>query len=84
MTELYRRNVQFKRDLPKYRFALRKWLWRGKKTMDKEVFKRGEVVRVIDQLILEWEWRCGCWPLGIGRFFAEPPDDFIKRMLSWE
>ncbi len=80
MTRAYRRNRQFRKDLPKYRFALRKWMWRDKKRMTSAVQLRWQTVRYLEDRIFDWDVHCW-FPFN---FFIEPPDNLIKEVLSWD
>ena len=75
----HRRNTLFKKNLPLYRFALRKWMWRGKKRMTQDVHQRWEIVREIEHRIFYWQTQLN-W---LDWFFIEPPEDYIKEVLSW-
>lgn len=79
MIGLYRRNVEFKKNLPKYRLALRRWMWRDKKAMTPDVHRRWMIVSNVETLIVEWEYHENF----ITRFFIKPPDTQIKEVLSW-
>ena len=79
MTKLYKRNVQFKKDLPKYRFALKKWAWRGSKKITLVVYHRLLITQAAEIHISSWKQRENF----ITRFFIEPPDQWIKEVLSW-
>ena len=79
MFELRRRNLKFKKDLPFYRFALRQWMWRGKKKMNRQIFERWEIMKRVEVLIFEWE----CHEGFITRFFIAPPDEWIQEILKW-
>jgi len=76
----HRRNEKFSKNLPLYRFALRKWMWRGKKRLNEEAYMRWQVIQTIEKQV--YQWRCdevywGSW------FFIEPPEETIKDVLSW-
>jgi hypothetical protein len=74
----YQRNEDFKKNLPAYRHALRIWMWRDKKKMTTDVFIRWQIVRELETDIIKWG--TAGW---LARFFIEPPEKDIKKVLSW-
>jgi hypothetical protein len=75
----HRRNEKFSKNLPLYRFALRRWMWRGKKRLNEEAYTRWQVIQALETHVLAWQIRSG-W---LTWFFIEPPEETIKDILSW-
>jgi hypothetical protein len=79
LRSLRQRNKDFKRDLPKYRFALRAWMWQDKKRLSASVYWRWMIVQSIETEILDWQVHENF----ITRSFIEPPDKRIREVLTW-
>jgi len=81
MFELYRRNKQFKKDLPKYRFAMEKWIWRNrKKVWTVKSVERYRATSLLEAIIKEWERQESL----LTWLIIPPPDSLIKAVLSWD
>lgn len=86
MTDTYRRNKQFQHDLPLYRFALKKWVWKDKKSrrITEMIYNRKKIVENLEILMFEWEIHSEHFIWHLAWFFIEPPDKWIKKVLSWD
>ena len=84
MTKTYKRNKQFKKAVNIYRFALRKWAWRDKKNVTAAVYRRLQIAENVEILIMEWEHHSRFLPFKLSWFFITPPDEWVRKVLTWQ